>query len=165
MVFSTRHCVVSIITESFSVYVDAELHFISSMIYQTNPEKPRWEAIVAIQLSPLSVSARSPTDQEPVNLRTHHVSHGPGVDEAGGAFCARVHTSGKWTDLQSFLMPERKYVNALQDDNKNRKKPQIMAWVAILRQKHLYLRIQFLKNNQGFLPITWKKDITVLMKK
>lgn len=61
-------------------------------------------------------------------------------------------------------MHNGKYVNALQDDNKNMKKPQTIAQVAILRQKHLYLSIYFFKKLRLFAYYL-KKDITTLMKK
>lgn len=61
-------------------------------------------------------------------------------------------------------MHNGKYVNALQDDNKNMKKPQTIEQVAILRQKHLYLSIYFLKKLRLFAYYL-KKDITTLMKK
>lgn len=94
----------------------------------------------------------------------HNVSYGPGVMRQEESCMAESTPPGKWTDLLSYLMPNRKYVNTLQDDDKNRKEPKIIAWVAILGQKHLYLSIQFFKN-WGFLSVTWKKDITILMKK
>lgn len=72
--------------------------------------------------------------------------------------------TGKWTDLQSYLTCNRRYVNVLQDDNKNRKTLQTIPWVAILRQKHLYLSIQFFFKSR--LSVHYlKKDITTLMKK
>lgn len=64
--------------------------------------------------------------------------------------------TGKWTDLQSDLTCNRRYVNVLQDDNKNRKKLQTIAWVAILRQKLLYLSIQFFLKIEAFCPLPEK---------
>lgn len=135
----------STITELFSVYVFTELNFISSMIYQINPDnqdgKPSWPLsclLFRCQLSVLLIK-----NQWSWGCTT--LAMVLGWWGRRSLVCLNP-PPGKWTDLQSHLMPNRKYVNALQDDNKNRKKPQIIAWVAVLRQKHLYSRIQFLKS-------------------
>lgn len=116
-------------------------------------------------ISSFSVSsAQCSADQERVIQRTHNVSHSTGVMRQEESCMPGFSPTGKWTDLQSNLMHNGKYVNALQDDNKNMKKPQTIEQVAILRQKHLYLSIYFLKKLRLFAYYL-KKDITTLMKK
>lgn len=98
------------------------------------------------------------------NPEDAHISHSPGVMKQEESCMPEFTPTGKQTDLQNCVTHNGEYVNALQDDNKNRKKPQTIAWIAILRQNHLYLSLQFFKNLR-FLSITWKKIITTLMKK
>ena len=105
---------------------DSELNLVSSMIYQIHPDnqdgKPVWQSsylLFQCQLRVLLIRTGNPEDA--------HISHSPGVMKQEESCMPEFTPTGKQTDLQNCLTHNGEYVNALQDDNKNRKKPQTIA--------------------------------------